>query len=281
MEKGRYTHMLFGKELAHDESYIKEYGDYKIVASYSVYEAHIEEMHDKEGKLMTNKDGSPRYRYIDDRDLSTVLEDKEVKEIRPNFYKDVYQVNGDYVEKVEKEDGKRIYFVVDPAKVKTLAKDTRAIIKNGTYRVLEEVGYVLDEDKNTIVMNSDENNWYANIEYMYDPNNVIFNNYDKMEKILNYNGYNVTETRKIVLGANDIYLFDMVINNEKATVFYQRDSHGFTYEITLYTEDINHSEKAVINKIIGILNNAKFDDTIEIDEEAIDLSHSLSEIENN
>ena len=73
----------------------------------------------------------------------------------------------------------------------------------------------------------------------------------------------------------------MVINNEKATVFYQRDSHGFTYEITLYTEDINHSEKAVINKIIGILNNAKFDDTIEIDEEAIDLSHSLSEIENN
>ena len=154
-------------------------------------------------------------------------------------------------------------------------------LKYFTYKIPKEVGYVLDEDKNTIVMNSDENKWYANIEYMYDPNNVIFNNYDKMERVLNYNGYNVTETRKIVLGANDIYLFDMVINNEKATVFYQRDTHGFTYEITLYTEDINHSEKAVINKIIGILNNAKFDDTIEIDEEAIDLSHSLSEIENN
>ena len=138
--------MLFGKELAHDESYIKEYGDYKIVGSYTVYEAIIEQMRDKEGKPMTNKDGSPRYRYIDDRDLSTLKEDKLVKEIRPNFYKDVYQVNGDYVEKVEKEDGKRIYFVVDPAKVKTLAKDTRAIIKNGTYRVLEEVGYVLVDD---------------------------------------------------------------------------------------------------------------------------------------
>lgn len=138
--------MLFGKELAHDESYIKEYGDYKIVGSYTVYEAIIEQMRDKEGKLMTNKDGSPRYRYIDDRDLSTLKEDKLVKEIRPNFYKDVYQVNGDYVEKVEKEEGKRIYFVVDPAKVKTLAKDTRAIIKNGTYRVLEEVGYVLVDD---------------------------------------------------------------------------------------------------------------------------------------
>ena len=138
--------MLFGKELAHDESYIKEYGDYKIVGSYTVYEAHIEKMHDKEGKLMTNKDGSPRYRYIDDRDLSTLKEDKLVKEIRPNFYKDVYQVNGDYVEKVEKEDGKRIYFAVDPSKVKTLAKETRAIIKNGTYRVLQEVGYVLVDD---------------------------------------------------------------------------------------------------------------------------------------
>ena len=138
--------MLFGKELAHDESYIKEYGDYKIVGSYTVYEAIIEQMRDKEGKPMTNKDGSPRYRYIDDRDLTTLKEDKLVKEIRPNFYKDVYQVNGDYVEKVEKEDGKRIYFVVDPAKVKTLAKDTRAIIKNGTYRVLEEVGYVLVDD---------------------------------------------------------------------------------------------------------------------------------------
>ena len=138
--------MLFGKELAHDESYIKEYGDYKIVGSYTVYEAIIEQMRDKEGKPMTNKDGSPRYRYIDDRDLTTLKEDKLVKEIRPNFYKDVYQVNGDYVEKVEKEDGKRIYFVVDPAKVKTLAKDTRAIIKNGTYRVLQEVGYVLVDD---------------------------------------------------------------------------------------------------------------------------------------
>lgn len=138
--------MLFGKELAHDESYIKEYGDYKIVGSYTVYEAIIEQMRDKEGKLMTNKDGSPRYRYINDRDLTTLKEDKLVKEIRPNFYKDVYQVNGDYVEKVEKEEGKRIYFVVDPSKVKTLKKDTRAIVKNGTYRVLQEVGYVLVDD---------------------------------------------------------------------------------------------------------------------------------------
>ena len=140
------TKYMFGKELAHDESYIKEYGEYKITNSYTVYEAFIEEMRDKDGKLITNKDGSPRYRYIDDRDVTTLKEDKLVKEIRPNFYKDVYQVNGDYVEKVEKEEGKRIYFVVEPSRVKTLAKGTTATTRNGTYKVLSEVGYVLVDD---------------------------------------------------------------------------------------------------------------------------------------
>ena len=137
---------MFGKELAHDESYIKEYGEYKITKSYTVYEVRIEEMHDKEGKLLTNKDGTPRYRYIDERDITTVREDKLVKEIRNGLYKDVYQVNGDYVEKVEKEDGKRIYFVVEPEKIKTLKAGTVVSIKNGLYRELKEVGYLLVDD---------------------------------------------------------------------------------------------------------------------------------------
>lgn len=137
---------MFGKELAHDETYFKEYGEYKVSSSFTVYEVAIELSRDKDGNQLTNKDGSPRYHMIDEKDVTNLKEDKLVKEIRPNFYKDVYQVNGDYVEKVEKEDGKRIYFVVDPNKVKTLAKDTRAIIKNGTYRVLQEVGYVLVDD---------------------------------------------------------------------------------------------------------------------------------------
>ncbi len=137
---------MFGKELAHDEAYIKEYGEYQITSSYTIYECFIEEMHDKDGKLITNKDGSPRYRYIDDRDVSTLKEDKQVKEIRKGLYKDVYQVNGDYVEKVEKEEGKRIYFVVEPSKVTTLAKDSKVIARNGTYRLLKEVGYVMVDD---------------------------------------------------------------------------------------------------------------------------------------
>lgn len=137
---------MFGKELAHDEVYYKEYGEYKIASSYTVYESYIEEMYDKEGKPLTNKDGSPRYRYINDKDVVTIKEDKQVKEIRTGVYKDVYQVNGDYVEKVEKEEGKRIYFVVEPERVKVLKADSRVIVKNGLYRMLSNIGYVLVDD---------------------------------------------------------------------------------------------------------------------------------------
>ena len=146
MLRSKGSNNMFGKELAHDESYIKEYGDYKVTHSYTVYETFIEEMHDKDGKLVTNKDGSPRYRYIDPRDVTTIREDLLVKEIREGFYKDVYQVNGDYVEKVEKEEGRRIYYVVEAERIKTLAKDTKVVLKNGLYRALGEVGYVLVDD---------------------------------------------------------------------------------------------------------------------------------------
>lgn len=137
---------MFGKELAHDDSYIKEYGEYKITKSYTIYEALIEEMHDKEGKLITNKDGTPRYRFIDERDVTTIKENRLVKEIRPNLFKDIYQVNGDYVEKVEKEEGKRIYFVVEPERIKTLEANSKVLERNGTYRLIKETGYVLVDD---------------------------------------------------------------------------------------------------------------------------------------
>ena len=136
---------MFGKELAHNESYYKEFGEYKLSSSYTVYEAYIEEMHDKEGNLVKNKDGSPRYRYIEDRDITTIPEDKLVKEIREGLYKDVYQVNGDYVEKVER-DNKRVYYVVDSSKVKTLSKGSKVVSRNGLYRLLTTVGYVLVDD---------------------------------------------------------------------------------------------------------------------------------------
>ena len=138
---------MFGKELAHDETYYKEYGEYKLSDSYSVYEAYIEPMFNKEGKPVTNKDGSPRYRYIDDKDIVTVNEDKLVKVIRENLFKDVFEVNGDYVEKVEK-DNRRVYYVVDKEKVSTLKKDSKVMLRNGLYRLLNEVGYVLVDDFN-------------------------------------------------------------------------------------------------------------------------------------
>lgn len=136
---------MFGKELAHDETYFREYGEYKVSSSFTVYEVAIELSRDKDGNQLTNKDGSPRYHMIDEKDVITLKEDKLVKEIREGFYKDVYQVNGDYVEKVERDD-KRIYYVVAADKIKTLKKDSRVIARNGTYREVKDIGYVLVDD---------------------------------------------------------------------------------------------------------------------------------------
>lgn len=136
---------MFGKELAHNESYYKEYGEYKLSSSYTVYEAYIEEMHDKDGNLVKNKDGSQRYYYVEDKEVITIKEDKLVKEIREGLYKDVYQVNGDYVEKVDR-DNKRIYYVVEASKIKTLEAGSKVTVKNGLYRKLSTIGYVLVDD---------------------------------------------------------------------------------------------------------------------------------------
>lgn len=136
---------MFGKELAHDETYYKEYGEYKVSSSYTVYEAYVELQRDKEGNVVTNKDGSERYRYIDAADIKEIEEDKKVKQIREGLYKDVFEVNGDVVELVER-DNKRIYYVVEESKIVTLKKGSAVIMRNGLYRLISDVGYVLVDD---------------------------------------------------------------------------------------------------------------------------------------
>ena len=136
---------MFGKELAHDETYYKEYGEYKVSSSFTVYEVFIEAMRDKDGKVMTNKDGSERYRIIDEKDVITLAEDKRVKEIREGLYKDVFEVNGDVVELNEKE-GRRAYFVVSEERLKVLEKGTSVMMRNGLYRKVGEIGYALVDD---------------------------------------------------------------------------------------------------------------------------------------
>ncbi len=136
---------MFTKELAHDETYVKNNNNYDLSSSYTVYEAFIAVSKDKDGNIIKNKDGSPRYHTIEDRDIVTTSEDKVVKKIRDGFYKDVYQVNGDYVEKVER-DGKRIYFVVEENRIVTLPAGSQVIARGDTYRSVGEVGYVLVDD---------------------------------------------------------------------------------------------------------------------------------------
>ncbi|MCQ2087187.1 MAG: hypothetical protein MJZ37_03845 [Bacilli bacterium] len=137
---------MYKNRLANFETYYKHMGNYEVETSLSVYEVYIELAKDKDGNFMKNRDGSDRYYALDDASISTLDSDKLVKVIREGFYKDVFQVNGEYVEKVER-NGKRAYYRVEEDALTTLAAGTKVVARNGTYRVPSEVGYVLMDER--------------------------------------------------------------------------------------------------------------------------------------
>lgn len=137
---------MYKNKLANYETYYKHMGNFEVETSLSVYEVFIELSRDKDGNVMKNRDGSDRYYAIDDSSVSILNVDKLVKVIRENFYKDVYQVNGEYVEKVER-DGKRAYYPVAEDKLTTLKSGIKVVAKNGTYKVPTEVGYILMDER--------------------------------------------------------------------------------------------------------------------------------------
>ena len=138
---------MYKNKLANYETYFKTMGNnYEVDTSLSVYEVYIELSRDKEGNVMKNRDGSDRYHAIDDANISVLDTDKLVKVIREGFYKDVYPVNGEYVEKVDRE-GKRAYFPVEEEKMTTLPAGTKVIARNGTYKVPNEIGYILMDER--------------------------------------------------------------------------------------------------------------------------------------
>lgn len=137
---------MYKNKLANYETYFKHMGNYEVETSLSVYEVFIEPSRDKDGNIMKNRDGSDRYHALDDSAIQVLEEDKLVKVIREGFYKDVYQVNGEYVEKVERE-GKRAYYPVAEDKLFTLKAGEKIIERNGTYKVPSEVGYILMDER--------------------------------------------------------------------------------------------------------------------------------------
>ena len=139
---------MFKNKLANYETYSKDLmGNYDLESSLTCYEVFIELSRDKDGNTVKNRDGSDRYHALDDNFISKLAEDKKVKVIREGFYKDVYEVNGDVVEKVQRNDGSHVYYVVNEEKLSTLAAGTMVIAKNGTYRTPKEVGFVLVDDR--------------------------------------------------------------------------------------------------------------------------------------
>lgn len=139
---------MFKNKLANYETYSKTIGgNYDLDSSFTCYEVFIELSRDKDGNVMKNKDGSDRYHAIDDNNIIKLDAEKKVKVIREGFYKDVYQVNGEYVEKVDRDNGSHVYYVVSEDRLATLEAGTSVVAKNGTYRVPKEVGYVLVDDR--------------------------------------------------------------------------------------------------------------------------------------
>lgn len=138
---------MFKNKLANYETYFKRPGgEFDVETSMSVYEVFVELSRDKDGNIQKNRDGSDRYFAIDDSSISILEDDVLVKVIREGFYKDVYFVNNEYVEKVER-DGKRAYYPVPENKLFTLTAGSKVVMRNGTYKTVNEIGYVLMDER--------------------------------------------------------------------------------------------------------------------------------------
>lgn len=140
--------MSFKRELANNERYFKANGDdiLQLDTSITAYEVYIELGRDKDGNTIKNKDGSDRYFPIDDDSIVLVKEDIEVKKVRDGVYKNIYVIDTDKVERVDR-DGKRVYYVVDPDKLTTLTKGTKVVnTKSGLIKVVDTMGMAIVDD---------------------------------------------------------------------------------------------------------------------------------------
>lgn len=138
---------MFKNKLANHESYVKTFDGYDLESSLTCYEVFVEVFRDKEGQPIKNRDGSDRLRPVDDATISVLDAEKKVKVIRDGFYKDLFEVNGEYVEKADRNDGSHVYYVVNEDRITVLPAGTKVIAKNGTYRTPKEVGFVLVDDR--------------------------------------------------------------------------------------------------------------------------------------
>ena len=131
---------MYNNLLAEKKSFSEINGEQVVDFELNAFEAYIEKGLTKEGEVLLNKDGSTKYFPVDDSLLFTNEEEMKAKKISENFYKKVYECNGDYVELVDKE-ARRMYFQVDSEKVVNLeAGKTFKDCKNGCFKEVFEKG---------------------------------------------------------------------------------------------------------------------------------------------
>ena len=132
--------------LSQKESVTKIFNEERLDTRLSAYEVFIEAGIDKEGNPVLNKDGSQRYYPVDESQLVEAKEDMKVRKLADNYFKPLFMVNGDLVEKVEREN-KRIYYCVDPEQVVSIEKGTfLRESKTGCFRVVNEKGYAIYDE---------------------------------------------------------------------------------------------------------------------------------------
>ena len=118
----------------------------KVDTKLTAYEVYVEAGLDKEGKPVLNRDGSQKYYIVDTDQMINLENELAVKKISDNYFKPLYEVNGDKVEKVER-DGKRTYYVVDAESIVMLpAGSIIKETKSGGYKVIKEKGFVVYDE---------------------------------------------------------------------------------------------------------------------------------------
>ena len=132
--------------LSEKESKVRIGDAEKVDTRLAAYEVFIEAGMDKEGNPVLNKDGSQRYFPVDDDQLVEVKEELTVRKLSENYFKPLYRIEEDLVERVER-DGKRIYYTVDPSLIVTIPVGTNLrISKSGCFRTVSLKGYVIYDE---------------------------------------------------------------------------------------------------------------------------------------
>ena len=128
----------------------------------------------------------------------------------------------------------------------------------------EDLAYSFSED--TIAIDNDKDGWHANINIMNDPNNVVFSDTVRINEILRYKGYKITDGVVQNIGNEKYITFEMDASEyikDGAAYFlfgYYKQNDDQICEIMINdTKNITNYKYDAFERVVNILNNTKYD----------------------